>query len=270
MATSRNYLYVTSNLFTVADDQFTRAVLLRFPLDELATGSRLSFDRFATTTHFSLRCTQGAADTIYFGSHSSTNRLRLFVWPENSQTVTQQDIQITPWSRQSPYVANGPDGRNWLTRCDSRITGAAVGDGLISFAWTANASATRPFPHIRVVRIDEDTLTLHDEPDIWNDDYAFAYAALCPNKRGMLGISLFRGGGNRHPGHVVGALREDRWQLRATSNSSDGPVDGKWGDYLSIQPYSGQGNSWIASGYTLQGGGNRVHVEPRIVQFYLR
>ena len=84
--------------------------------------------------------------------------------------------------------------------------------------------------------------------------------------------SLFRGGGPIHPGHVVGAFNDttDRWDLRATRNGSDGPNDGKWGDYLGINRYSNRGNSWFASGYTLQGGGNRSDIDPQVVQFGFR
>ena len=89
---------------------------------------------------------------------------------------------------------------------------------------------------------------------------------------GVVGITLFRGGGNLHPGHIVGARDEGlgAWVLRATRDSTDGPLDGKWGDYLGIVPYSETGHSWFASGFTLRGGGKRQNIEPRVVQFYYR
>ena len=150
-----------------------------------------------------------------------------------------------------------------------------MANGVITFAWTANKSGNRPYPHVRVVRIDEENMDLINEPDIWSRDYAFAYPDLSPNRRGIVGISLLRGGGDVHLGHVVGVRDDDRsvWDLKATQNGTDGPADGKCGDYVDCAPYMGRGylgNSWYASGFTLQGGGSRSNVEPRVVQFGFR
>jgi hypothetical protein len=271
-ATSDNYLYVGTNVFKAATDRFTRSVLFRFPLDTLANASALDYAFFSTSTHFSLRCAQGARDVMYFGSHNTASQIRTFSWPEGATAISFNDVDITPWSRAMPYRAPGPDGRNWLGRCDPRITGAMVANGVLTFAWTANASGARPWPHVRVVCIDAASMGLLNEPDIWNERYALAYPALSPNGRGVTGITLFRGGGEFHPGHVVGVFDEDRgvWVLKATRSGSDGPADGKWGDYLGIAAYSDYGNTWFAGGYTLQGGGNRNNIEPRLVRFGYR
>jgi hypothetical protein len=232
----------------------------------------LNYSYFSTTNNFSLRCTQGATDVMYFASHNSFSQIRLFAWPENATAISARTVNVSPWSSSFNYQAPGPDGRNWLSRCDPRITGGWVANGTLGFAWSANRMGTRPFPHVRVIRIDENTMALVDEPDIWNANYAFAYPAICPNVRGDVGISLFHGGGPLHPGHVVGAFNDttDRWDLRATRNGSDGPNDGKWGDYLGINRYSNRGNSWFASGYTLQGGGDLFNIDPQVVQFGFR
>jgi hypothetical protein len=271
-ATSDNFLYVGTNMFTVDTERFTRSVIFRFPLDSLASASSLNHSYYSTENNFSLRCVQGARDVMHFGSHNNNSQIRVFSWPENANSVSFEDVNVTRWVRDQPYSAPGPDGNNWLRRCGPRITGGAVADGVITFAWTANASGGRPQPHVRVVRLDESSKNLINEPDIWNENYAFAYPSICPNGRGVIGITLFRGGGNIHPGHVVGARDETRgtWSLRATRNGTNGPNDDKWGDYLGIVPYSGGGFSWFASGYTLQGGGGRLDVEPQVVQFGYR
>lgn len=272
VTTSDNFLYVGTNVFNASPEFFTRSTLFRFPLDDLANASTLKYSYYADSDSFSLRCVQGASDTMYFASHNSTSQIKLFSWPENSSAVSASNVDVTRWSSNRPYSAPGPDGRNWLGRCDHRITGAALTNGVITFAWTANGSNNRPLPHVRVVRIDEASKNRIGEPDIWNSNYAFAYPALCPNQRGLVGITLFRGGGDFFPGHIVGVRDEDRgaWVLKTTRHGTDGPVDGKWGDYLGITPYSGTGNSWFASGYTLQDGGNQFDIEPRVVQFGYR
>jgi hypothetical protein len=267
-ALSNNFLYLASNVFRTTNDRWTRSVVLRLPLDDLAAGGTLNHNYFESTTNFSLRCTQGARDVMYFGSHTSNSQLRLFSWPENTNTVGQLDVNVSGWLG-GTYSAPGPDGNDWLSRCDPRITGAWVADGVIGFAWSANRTAGRPFPYIRVVRLDESTRNRIDEPDIWNQSYAYAYVDASPNDRGHVGVSLFRGGGNRHPGHVVGIWDDysNGWALQGTRDGTNGPVDGKWGDYLTCRRRSPDGLTWIAAGFTLQGGGSRNNVEPQVVHF---
>jgi hypothetical protein len=133
--------------------------------------------------------------------------------------------------------------------------------------WSANRKANRPYPYVRVVRLDETMKAVVDEPDIWSAGYAFAYPDAYPNEEGDVGVTVFRGGGTRYPGHVVG-FRDDTagaWRLRTTRDSSHGPADGKWGDYLTCRRHSPQTNTWVAVGFTLQGGGARTDIEPRYV-----
>jgi hypothetical protein len=113
--------------------------------------------------------------------------------------------------------------------------------------WTVDAGS-RPHPHIRVVRIDvsnSSNYVLLDEPDIWHNDYAYAYPDASPNDNGDVGISLFRGGGTINPGHVVGVLDNgsNRWTLQGTRNGTNGPNGNKWGDYVTCRNHSNPGNS---------------------------
>jgi hypothetical protein len=272
VATSDNFLYVGSNVFNTSPEFFTRSIIFRFPLDALADASTLNYSYYQTSENFSLRCVQGATDTMYFASHNTTSQLRVFSWPESESGVSSVDVDVSAWSAASPYSAPGPDGQNWLGRCDSRITAGAVANGVLTFAWSSNATDSRPQPFVRVVRMDAATKNLLNEPDIWSSSYAYAYPALCPNARGDLGMALFRGGGDFFPGLVVGVRDEDvpGWVLKAARDGTDGPSDGKWGDYVGVLNYSNSGYSWFASGFTLQGGGTQFSVEPRVVQFGYR
>lgn len=265
---SNNFAYITINVFRSTNDQWTRSVIFRLPLDTLAAGGSLSYQYWTTTENFALRCTRGARDRMHFASHNSQSQLRVFTWPEGDTNVSFRDVNVPAWSA-SDYAAPGPDGRNWLSRADPRITGAWVADGVIGLAWCAGRSPQRPFPHVRVVRIDQRTMTRIGNADIWNQAYAYAYPDTCPNDRGHVGITLFRGGGTLHPGHVVGIWDDysNGWQLMASDNGSHGPADSKWGDYLACRRHSPDGVTWLASGYTLQGGGARDNVVPRVVHF---
>ena len=271
-ALSNNFLYVASNAFTVADDRWTRSVVLRLPLDAVASGEGLSFSHFQSTTNFSLRCALGARDVMYFVSHNSTRQVRLFSWPENATAVTQVNVNVSPWEA-GDYDAPGPDGANWLSRCDPRITGVWIANRVIGLMWSANRMGeARPLPYVRVVRIEEGSNRVIDEPDIWNQQHAYAYPEACPNDRGDVGITLFRGGGPLHPGHVVGVWNAttSAWMLMGTRDGTHGPGDNKWGDYLACRRHSPDGLTWIATGFTLQGGSGRTAIEPRVVHFGFR
>ena len=271
-AVTDRFLYVGTNAFTIADDTWTRSVIFRIALDSLQEGQPLEFDFFDSTENFSLRCAQGATDTMYIVSHNTLSQVRVFSWPENSAQVTATDVDVAAWQAGS-YSAPGPDGRNWLGRCDPRITGVWVANGQIGIMWTANANPpARPLPHVRVVRLDETTKTLIDEPDIWNANFAFAYPDACPNRNGDVGVTVFRGGGPHHPSHVVGFRQEPQaaWRIRVTRSGTHTATDGKWGDYLTCRRHAPRDDTWIAAGYTLQGGGGRQDIQPRYVHFQRR
>lgn len=262
-----NFVYLTSNSFH--GEQWRRSVVLRLPLDTLKErGAGLNYKYWSTTQNFALRCVRGAKSIMYFASHNSTTQLRVFAWPESANAPTAHDVNVSAWNA-GPYVATGPDGTNWLARCDERITGAWLANGAIWLAWSANSRGTRPLPYVRVVEIDENTMQATADHDIWNRRYAYAYPNGAPNDRDQVGITVFRGGNAINPGHVVGIWNDQthHWQLRATATGTNGPADNKWGDYLTCRRHVPDGVTWVATGYTLQGGGTRNDIEPRLVLF---
>src|SRR6476620_9511901 len=105
-----------------------RASVMRFPLTTLANAGTLIFNHWSTTNNGSLRLTQGAGSTMYWGSHNSSNQLRLFSWVDGQNSVNFWNVGVGQWS--APSGSTAPNGVNWLAR-DSRITGAAVGSGRI-------------------------------------------------------------------------------------------------------------------------------------------
>ncbi|MFQ6028984.1 MAG: hypothetical protein ACE5Q6_16000 [Dehalococcoidia bacterium] len=268
MSLSNDYLYVTTNKFNI-NNGFAGAVVFRFPLDDLAAGQNLTYRVWSTTSFGSLRCVQGARDTMYFASHSNRQRIRVWTWPEADNQPQGTNVSVTRWNG-GFYQAPQPGGGNWLGRADGRITGAWAANGQLGFMWTANSSNTRPQPHIRVAVVDDTTKQLLAEPDIWSRTQAFAYPDASSNDRGHVGVTFCMSSESIHPSHVVG-IRDDfvpnGWDLRMTQAGTDSPTDNKWGDYLNCRRHSPDGLTWIASGYTLQGGTNRRNVEPRVVHF---
>lgn len=135
MALSDNYLYLTFNVYsTDEDEEWLRAVALRMSLDELGPDESLEYDSYTTTEYGGLRLTRGAGDTMYFASSGSSakNHIRVWKWGEDSNVPSQYDIFVSPWTGEpDTYVAQGPDGNNWLGRMDDRITGAWIAEGLL-------------------------------------------------------------------------------------------------------------------------------------------
>jgi hypothetical protein len=264
-AVSDNHLYITFNAFD-SNDLWQRAVVFKMSLDTLSSGGSLVYQWWSTTTHGSLRLTQGATTNMYFASHNAGTQLRVFGWPDNSNTIAWSNVAVSAWNA-GPYSAPGPGGVEWLDRVDSRITGAWLGGTRAGFMWTAATGPGRPMPYVKVAVVETATATLVEEPDIWSQQSAFAYPAASPNSQGVVGVSLLYGGGTRHPAHVIGFRDGQAWRLVITRSGTHGPNAGACGDYVSCKRHHPDTSEWVAVGYTLQGGNQRQHVEPQYVHF---
>jgi hypothetical protein len=269
LALSDNFLYVGTNMFSLRPEQWRRSIVMRFSLDQLTGSDELDLETIESPDHGSLRCTAGAKGVMYvLGQDVSASQLRVYSWPETG-AVSQRDVGVSPWQNSS-YNSVGPDGTNWLGRCDDRITGAWVANGTIGALWSANQLGTqRPNPYIRAVLLDEAGLGVVAEPDLWSSSYAYAYPDAYPNEDGTVGVSVFRGGGTRNPGHVVGFLEEPAhaWRLQVAVDGTNGPGDDKWGDYFACRKAAPDGSRWVATGFTMQGGQLAANVQQHIVEF---
>lgn len=267
LAQSDEHLYFSTNVFDT-NDRWVGAAVSRFSLDDVAAGVAAARQDWTTTSVGSLRFVQGAQSTMWFASHSpSSHAIRLHAWDDDSATVEAWTVPVTEWA-DGPYSSRGPGNAEWLARLDSRITGAARGDGALSFAWTAGPMVGRPHPYVRVVRIREADLQVNDEPDLWSANGAWAYPAITTNRAGRLGMAAFFGGPT-HPAHAVGFLAPTTrtWSMSTTATSTHPPAQGKWGDYVTCHRHPMSRSTCVATGFTLQGGVDRRNVEPRVVIF---
>lgn len=283
---SRKHLYLTSNVYD-ANDRWVRAVVVRWPRSGLGKDAPLPREHWTTTTAGSLRPVGGAGaggagDTMWFGSSDlSSSAVRVFAWPDSSPSVTQWSVRVSPWDDRDYDPVGGGAGGDWLSRADDRITGAFRVGRHLGFAWSSGRRADRPHPFVRCVVIDESTLRVVAEPDLWSTAGPWAYPALAPSVSGRVGMAAYFGAGSR-PALAVGSLTgyparagggggaggaPPSWDMATVATSTHVPTDGKWGDYLTVRPHPTLRSSWVAAGATLQGGTNRRNIEPRVVVF---
>ncbi len=271
---SNNYLYVTANVFTISGNSWTNTVIMRLPLDTLSAHTALTLDYYVTSDHFNFTATQGATTRIYWGSQSLTSwQIRLYQWDEGSPTVSWTDVTISSYPLSTPSCP-GPDGRDWCGRSDDRILGAWVANGNIGFMWNASQGSGYPYPHVRVARINESTKAVIDQPVLWSSNFAWMYPAVGVNARGHIAGPVFSGGGTSYPTLNVFIWDDlspnpvtSGWETYGVIASTNGPTLNKWGDYLASRPHSTNTNTWIGTGYSLQGGGANSNARPRFIWF---
>jgi hypothetical protein len=272
---SKKNLYVTSNAFTTAADKFTRSVVLRLPLDQLAAYQGLTFN-FFSDSRFSPRATHGAADTMHWAVHENQSTLRVYSWPEAGMAVDQKTAAVQAWTNDT-RTAPGPDGRNWLRRADPRITAAWASGDTLGFAWSSSQGGSFPYPHVRVAIVNKATKAVTAQPHLWSGNLAYAYPAAAPNSTGRVGLSVHFGGGTNYPSHAVGTLipatgqQGMKWDLLSTIVGNSGPVeDNKWGDYMAVRQHGKDPTNWVATGFTLRGGPLAENIQVNYIQFKLK
>ena len=282
-----------SNFFlsvnTFDNDDYDGTLVVRIPLADLAAATpTISNARFLRTENDTAALAAGAHDTMYFASHVDTARLRLWAWPDNSTDTTSYLVEHTryPYFSISPFSCRrkaGPAASDWCERRlrsgaltnDDRPTTAWVANGVIGVAW--NAQQTRrngfPYPYVMVVRINEATKALINEPYIWNRKYAFQYLDVAPNGKGELGGVVVEGGGTDYENcaalaRSATAGSRSPWEARLVDASDHDPTEAKSGDYLGVSPAGSAGNAWSAACYTIHRAGGPQNVGVRFVSFH--
>jgi hypothetical protein len=263
--------YVAVNVFDTRD-QFSTTVMLRVPLADLAADGSAPADAYMDQTHFTFAAVSGTDTTAYWASQDpSAFAIRLYRWDEGSMTVAYDDLAISAYGAAWTYVCPGPDGRNWCGRSDDRILTGWRAGGILGFMWNASQDGSHAYPYVRVVRIDEGTHSLIDEPDITSSDRACQFPAVAIDARGDLGGVLFVGGGSTFP-TVAGLILDDlapalpSWELHELVAGNRGPDTDEWGDFLCAQAESPQGRTWAVTGFVLRDGGGDADIHPHVLR----
>lgn len=287
LAYSDGNLYMAFNRFDFGEkEKWLGSTVFRLPLDKLSTYEGFEYQYFNSDPEngeFSVRFTQGADDKMFWATAPSTDTLLVREWKDgDAQPGPVRQVAVEPYTipdEKTIAGSEGPNGKPWLDRVDSRLTAGWATDKTIGFAWTSGKiddaqgnGGKYTHPHIRIAIIDRaaveaggsDKLKPIAEPHIWNANLAFAYPSAAPNKNGDIGLSMFFGGPKNYPSAAVGVL-EDRgaeWgatlSLLAASNSTPrcvkkGGVDdacGKWGDYMSVRADPDMPGGWYVAAHS--------------------
>jgi len=288
LALGNKHLYISMNMFSFGE--FIRSIVVRLSLDDLANGVAPSFSYYNDPLDnkedlFTFTPVQGATDTMYWAVHLSNSRMRIYQWSESTLSVKSYDRDVPAWSRMDRGFGNcpGPDDVNWCGRGISKITGAWITNGVVGFLWNADKggrstnNATFPYPYINAATFEvNDNMKYQGRPYIWSPDFAWMYGSASPDKDGNVAVAGVYGGGIYYPSMAAGVYNNisetgPAWNMKQLVKGTNGPSGGQspfeWGDYLRVRPLSGQGPNWISSGWTLQGGGQDINVEPRYFVF---
>lgn len=266
LALSNNYLFLTSNVFNGLDGMTspTRAVLAKVSLDDLANARPISFlfleHPFESQGRRTVTPVQGATDTMYFGTHLTNDRMRIYKWPESSGTIFWYDRNIPAWtaSARGSMHCTGPDGYNSCAFSDNRVLGGWVKDGKVGFIWNVGEGASFPYPYINAAVFVTSTMSYTERPLVWNENTAWMYGHTSPNKRG-LGLVAFWAGGDFNPS-VAAAIADNfvppppGWQMNWIASGTNSPARERLGDYLRIREFGGQCALWVGTAYVLING----------------
>jgi hypothetical protein len=273
MTVGATYVYLTSNIFDNSGGSAVGSVVWRVPLSELAAGGSINYNYFTRTDVFSPKTTEGAGATMYWGTHLSSSRVRIFHWDDGQGTIFWDDIDINSYTALSQDgIATSPDGTNWAAFADDRILGAWVANGVIGFMWAAKQDASFPYPYVVVARFNQSSRALVSQNQIWSSQTAWLYPTASVNATGNLAGLLFFGGGQFYPGSNIW-ISDDIQNgfspvaLYGSTQSNAGPSRNRWGDYHTVHPHKDSPNTWVAGTFYLQDGGDNSNAVPRYLWF---
>jgi hypothetical protein len=271
---SANYLFLSLNTYTVADDDFVASAVLRIPLDQLAARTTPDATCFVSDA-FALMPLRSSGDTMYLATHESVSSLAVWPWPDTAPGPTRTRVSdVDPTGRPVRYVRTDhscprtgarPEVGDWCAdRETDRLSSGWRGGGRLGFTWNAaqDPAGGVPYPFVWSVIIDEASLQVVDHWLIRSDRFAVQYAALGANARGDAGGVVLIGGGD-HYMECVGVVRDahtpDGWDWFQAAKSTTDPREGHAGDYLGVAPDVRSPNGWSGSCMTNHETGVTVH-----------
>jgi hypothetical protein len=185
---------------------------------------------------------QDTNGTIYWAGQDSTSNMRVFSWPDGSNSYSWDEVSVFSWSNSS-VVSLTPDGQNWVNYLEgpspaeffpgNAVIGGTVSGSNLWLAWDAGTDSNFPQGHVEMVDLDLNaSYNLVQQVQIWDSDFAVAYPQIATNAcTGEIGLSLEDGGGGSYQNHAVGFWGD--FILYTTTDSTLGSK--RFGDYVTIR-----------------------------------
>jgi hypothetical protein len=185
---------------------------------------------------------QDTHGTIYWAGQDDTSDMRIFSWPDSTNTYSWQEVSVFSWSN-SPVVSKTPDGQNWVNYLEgpspaaffpgNAVIGGTVSGSNLWLAWDAGTDGNFPQGHVEMATLDlNNNYNLIQQVQIWDSDFAVAYPQLATNAcTGEIGFSLEDGGGGSYQNHAVGFWGD--FVLYTTTDSTIGSK--RFGDYVTVR-----------------------------------
>jgi hypothetical protein len=276
-----DYMYLAWNMFNAAGN-WTRTVMLRYPLDSLSSCSSVSFNYWWTNAWFTVVPVEGADHVMYFASNyplsQPYNRIAIWRWAENSTTISSVVRTIAAWSYTvRGQAVCGSSSGNWAARTDDRLlTGARYriqgtnvnsnGRTVLGWWWNVKQGGNFPRPYVDAAAFYEDTLTQvggsQGRPYMYNTSECLLYPSVSSNKRGDLGVVVhFSTGSTKRPSVYFGIADDfvgapPGFAIVAVRTSNARPSDNKWGDYNTVRRFNPVPNTWVAASHYISQSSN--------------
>ncbi len=250
---------------------------------------------------FSPGFTQRGYSDMYFAAHVSNSTLRVFDWPESAADyhgITTHDVAHTAYPVNLPNQCprtGGTATSDWCQRrsfgggwahSDRIFTGWQAG-GVLAFVWDATqgnngvGGFTFAYPYTHIVRINQSTFALINEPIQWSSGFAIQYASAALDDRYHVAGTVLWGGGSFYencatfiaddlsPGYTgVGFFPSGGWEWYNGPDSNIDPTDTLSGDYLATRRNAWDPYTWGGSCYSLlNNGAGGVSVHPYYLWF---
>lgn len=270
-----------SNMYLSADVVGGGRYVVRIPLSEIQSGSTINFrytDYHNGGSAYGGHLAQNPQDEALWAGQQNNSTIRVFAWPESSTSYSWTDVSIDSWPNpagsSSSCSSQTPDSQDWLNKLLTSFPGNAVLGATrlvvgndrqklnqLLLAWTACAGSGFPQPQVQWVALNlNNNFSKVSQQQIWNPNYAFAYPAFGVNANNDIGMSLEWGGGGNYENHVAGFWGD--YVVYATTSSSVGT--GRFGDYVTLRPYTPDTKRFAAFGYGL---GKTTGADTRYVVF---
>jgi len=265
LAFSDNFLYIAADHGLQGTGQvysFAR-ILARLSLSDMANNAGVIHYDFMEPKRLGLAKThlaQSSPDAMVWAGQFDSSTLTVYVWADVAAEPRAEDVAITSYNPGDLSIF-GPDGVDWNTSTshgilgavrthfrDPACTGRDCDIRFVYFAFEAGRDPDhgRPFPYIRVEKIDIMRMTLVGELDLFNVGFGCASPALVsrlePNSDREVAATFACSPDGGFAQNAVGFLGDVEFK-RTTDSSATQP--GRFGDYFhvrnSVSPPSANG-----------------------------